>query len=122
MLSKRNPVVYLHDILTAIDRINEYVGGLPYSTYEALYEKQDAVERRLSILCEAVDRLRKSGVALEADIDWRSIQSFGNVLRHDHDSVSPEIVWNIIQVDLPVLRCAVETILREHFPDVPRSV
>ncbi len=119
MPSKRNPVVYLHDILTAIDRITEYVGGLSYSTYEELYEKQDAVERRLAILCEAVDRLRKSGVALEADIDWRSIQSFGNVLRHDYDSLTGETVWNIIQVDLPVLQRAIEQILRERFPDAP---
>ncbi len=119
MPSKRNPVVYLHDILTAIDRIREYVGGLSYATYEHLYEKQDAVERRLAILCEAVDRLRKSGVGLEADIDWRSIQSFGNILRHDDDSVTKEIVWNIIQVDLPVLQHTVEQILRDRFPDAP---
>jgi uncharacterized protein with HEPN domain len=119
MPSKRNPVVYLHDILTAIDRIGEYVGGLSYATYEDLHEKQDAVERRLAILCEAVDRLRKSGVALEADIDWRSIQSFGNILRHDYDSVKEEVVWNIIQVDLPVLQRVVEQILRERFPDAP---
>jgi uncharacterized protein with HEPN domain len=67
MPSKRSPVVYLHDILTAIDRIHEYVGGLSYAAYEELQEKQDAVERRLAILCEAVDRLRKSGVVMEAD-------------------------------------------------------
>jgi uncharacterized protein with HEPN domain len=119
MPSKRNPVVYLHDILTAIDRIREYVVGLSYSAYEDMHEKQDAVERRLAILCEAVDRLRKSGFALEADIDWRSVQSFGNVLRHDYDSVSVEIVWNIIQTDLPVLQRAVEQILHEKFPDAP---
>jgi uncharacterized protein with HEPN domain len=119
MPSKRNPVVYLHDILTAIDRITEYVSGLSYSMYEGLHEKQDAVERRLAILCEAVDRLRKSGVALEADIDWRSIQSFGNVLRHDYDSLTGETVWNIIQVDLPVLQRTIEQILREQFPDAP---
>ena len=119
MPSKRNPVVYLHDILTAIDRIDDYLGGLDFAIYERLVEKQDAVERRLGILCEAVDRLRKSGIALDADIDWRSIQSFGNVLRHDYDAVIPETVWNIVHSDLPVLQRVVERTLREHFPDAP---
>jgi len=119
MPSKRNPVVYLHDILTAIERLERYVGGLSFETYERLWEKQDAVERRLSILTEAADRLHAARKELGPGIDWRAIHALGNVLRHDYDSIDPQRIWDIIHQDLPELRKSVEAILRDHFPDSP---
>jgi uncharacterized protein with HEPN domain len=119
MPSKRNPVVYLHDILTAIDRVEMYVGGLTFETYEELWEKQDAVERRLSVLTEAADRLHAAREELGPDIDWRSIHNLGNVLRHDYDSIDSVRIWDIIHRDLPKLRKSVETILRDYFPNAP---
>jgi uncharacterized protein with HEPN domain len=117
MPSKRNPIVYLEDILTAIDRIGEYVGGISFGTFEDLVEKQDAVIRRLSILSEAVDRLRATGIEPRADIDWPAIHNLGNILRHEYDSVDLPTIWKIVHEDWPVLPQVVETTLRESFPD-----
>jgi uncharacterized protein with HEPN domain len=119
MPSKRSPVVYLHEILTAIDRIEGYVAGLSFEIYEDLWEKQDAVERRLSILTEAVDRLRVENEELSAEIDWRAIHSLGNTLRHNYDSIDAATIWDIIHRDFPEMKKTVNAILREHFPDAP---
>jgi uncharacterized protein with HEPN domain len=113
MPSKRNPVVYLEDILTAIDRIQGYVGGLSFGTFEDLVEKQDAVIRRLSILSEAVDRLRATGTALDANIDWAAIHNLGNILRHEYDSVDLATIWKIVHEHLPVLEQVVKAILSD---------
>jgi uncharacterized protein with HEPN domain len=121
MPSKRNPIVYIEDILTAIDRIGEYVGGISFGTFEDLVEKQDAVIRRLSILSEAVDRLRATGVALEANVDWAAIHNLGNILRHEYDSVDLSTIWKIAHEDLPVLQQVVKAIPREHLSEIPRS-
>lgn len=117
MPSERNPVVYLHDMLTAIDRIEGYVGGLQYDTYERLWEKQDAVERRMAILTEAADRLHAVRAELGPEIDWRAIHSLGNKLRHEYDGINSKTIWDIIHQDFPSLRQSVETILRENFPN-----
>ncbi len=119
MPSKRNPLVYLQDIVTAIDRVGEYLGGISFGTFEDLTEKQDAVIRRLSILSEAVDRLRATGIALEAAIDWAAIHNLGNILRHEYDSIDLAKIWEIVHEDLPVLRRNVTGLMREHFPDIP---
>jgi uncharacterized protein with HEPN domain len=111
MPSKRNPIVYLEDILTAIDRVQGYVGGLSFGTFEELIEKQDAVLRRLSILSEAVDRLRATGTSLDANIDWAAIHNLGNILRHEYDAVDLATIWKIIHEDLPTLQQVVEVIL-----------
>ena len=121
MPSKRNPIVYLQDIVTAIDRIGEYVGGISYGTFEELVEKQDAVMQRLSILSEAVDRLRATGMALSTNVDWAAIHNLGNILRHEYDSVDLATIWRIVHDDLPALRQIVVFVLREHFPDTPRT-
>lgn len=119
MPSKRNPLVYLQDILTAIERIRGYVGGISFGTFEDLVEKQDAVIRRLSILSEAVDRLRATGTALHANLDWAAIHNLGNILRHEYDSVDLAKIWEIVHEDLPVLQESVNSLLREQFPDAP---
>jgi uncharacterized protein with HEPN domain len=121
MPSKRNPVVYLHDILSAIDRVEGYVGGLRFETYQDLWEKQDAVERRLLVLTEAADRFHAARPDLGSEIAWRPIHDLGNVLRHGYDSIECQRIWDIIQQDLPPLRKSVEAVLRHHFPDAPRS-
>jgi uncharacterized protein with HEPN domain len=119
MPSKRNPVVYLHDILKSIDLVDGYLGGLSLDNFEYLIDKQDAVLRRLSIISEAVDRLRASGIDPQAEIDWAAIHNLGNILRHQYDSVELPIIWKIVHEDLPALGKVIEGILREQFPDAP---
>ena len=115
MPSKRNPAVYLHEILNGIERIEGYVVGLSFDEYERLYEKQDAVERRLCIITEAADRLEPAEKDLRPSTNWRAIHSLGNVLRHEYDSIDLQTVWEIIHRDLPALKTVVEMILRDVF-------
>ena len=123
MPSKRNPVVYLHDILVSIDLVRDYLGGLSYSSFEYLMDKQDAVIRRIAIISEAVDRLRAANIEPDADIDWAAVHNLGNILRHQYDSVDLPTIWKISKEDLPRLKHVVEQLLRERFPEapVPRS-
>jgi uncharacterized protein with HEPN domain len=119
MPSKRNPVVYLHDILGSIELVCDYLGGLSYSSFEYLTDKQDAVIRRIAIISEAVDRLRAANIEPEADIDWAAIHNLGNILRHQYDSVALPEIWKIAKQDLPHLKSVVEQLLSDHFPDAP---
>ena len=123
MPSKRNPVVYLHDILVSIDLVRDYLGGLSYSSFEYLMDKQDAVIRRIAIISEAFDRLRAANIEPDADIDWAAVHNLGNILRHQYDSVDLPTIWKISKEDLPRLKHVVEQLLRERFPEapVPRS-
>ena len=119
MPSKRNPVVYLHDILTSIELIRDYLGGLTFDTFEFLIDKQDAVIRRLAIISEAVDRLRAANIEPEAAIDWAAIHNLGNILRHQYDAVELPIIWKIVKEDLPVLAQVIQSTLDNRFPDAP---
>jgi uncharacterized protein with HEPN domain len=118
MPSKRNPAVYFLDILRAIELIEQYLVGVSFADFETNIEKQDAVNRRLEILTEASHRLREEDKALCTETDWRAIRGLGNRLKHDYDSIELEIVWVIVEKDLPTLKQVVMRILREHFTEL----
>jgi len=46
----------------------------------------------------------------EPEIPWRDVGTIGNVLRHEYQSVSGRIIWNVVKEDLPVLKAAVQFI------------
>jgi len=55
-----------------------------------------------------MDELRRN----HPHVEWQDIRDFRNLLIHEYFGVDPEIVWNIVQDDLPVLMDAVREILR----------
>ena len=63
-----------------------------------------ATERLLEIVCEASRKLPEEVMKSEPTINWQKLIDFGNVLRHAYHTIRVDIVWDIVQVDLPVLK------------------
>jgi uncharacterized protein with HEPN domain len=107
--------------LESIDLIGEFIRGMDYSSYQRDGKTQAAVERKLQILTEAVIRLEVEGPGAFPEIDWKAYRGMGNFLRHSHDRVSNEIVWNTVQDDLPVLKRIAERALGGPGPSAPNE-
>lgn len=63
---------------------------------------QRAVERQLEIIGEAVRNL----IIINPDIRISSTQKIiglRNIISHAYDSIEPELIWGIIQRDIPLL-------------------
>jgi uncharacterized protein with HEPN domain len=73
-----------------------------------------AVERSLEIMCEASSRLPDGVKAQNPNIDWQAMVDFGNRLRHVYHRIEPNILWEIIERDLPPLKAFAERIVREE--------
>jgi uncharacterized protein with HEPN domain len=67
-----------------------------------------ATERFLEVVCEASRHLPNDIKQREPRIAWRKMVDFGNVLRHAYQSTKAEVVWDIVQNDLPTLKAFVE--------------
>jgi len=68
---------------------------------------QDAVMRNLQTLAESTQRLRESLKEREPSIPWREIAGFRNVLTHGYLAVDGEVVWSVVEQDLPKLASAI---------------
>ena len=63
---------------------------------------QRAVERDLEIIGEAIKRIieLEPGIAISS---VKNIIGLRNIISHAYDTIEPEMIWGIIQKDIPLL-------------------
>jgi uncharacterized protein with HEPN domain len=93
----------LIDIVEAIDRIRASLTGLSLEDFENSWEKRWLVERGIEIISEASRRLPGDLKDRNPGIPWRKVAAIGNIIRHDYERVAPDLLWKLIQDDLPTL-------------------
>jgi uncharacterized protein with HEPN domain len=72
---------------------------------------RDAVVRNFEVIGEATKRLSDETKALHPEIRWRDVAGFRDILIHAYESIDYIEVWNIIELHLPALRVAVDSLL-----------
>jgi uncharacterized protein with HEPN domain len=111
---QRDARVLLWDICHAADAVADFTRGKTIEAYKADRFLRSAVERQLTILGEAVVQLSRLTPELAERIpDQGSIIAFRNLLIHGYDAVVEELVWGILEEDLPTLRARVAQLLEE---------
>lgn len=104
----KTDTVYAGHILDAIAQIEAYTQGMEAAAFATDRLRQDAVMRQLEIIGEAARRLSEAFKAQHATVPWRAVIGMRNRLAHDYIHVDVQIVWEVVQYDLPVLRAALE--------------
>ena len=104
----------LLDALRACDSIQEFVSGVDFGAYQDNLLLRSAVERQLEIVGEALGQAANEDEKLEELIPAiPRIVALRNRVIHGYDSVDDEIVWDIVQSDVPVLRSRLRDLLDE---------
>jgi uncharacterized protein with HEPN domain len=52
-------------------------------------------------------------LATRPEIPWADVRAIGNLIRHEYWRVDPEMVWRIVEDDLPPLRMAIAALLSD---------
>ena len=111
-MSERDPRLYCEDILDSGNAILEFVEGLSFEDFCDDRKTYSAVIREFEIIGEAVGKLPESFRKRRLDVEWRDIKDFRNLLSHEYFGIDLEIVWNVIEDDLPALMDAVKEIAK----------
>ena len=103
----------LRDIREAIRHIEKYTsqGRDAFDQNELV---QTWVMYHLGILGEAARSLPQEFKQAYPDIPWAQISKMRNVLIHIYFGIDQEIIWEIVQRDLPELKVQVDAILSEQ--------
>ncbi len=109
MRSDRERVI---DALEAIERIERHThaGEAEFRQNELV---QSWVVRHLQILGEAIRGLSPELHSRHEGLPWSEIVGMRNILVHDYFDVDQDIVWSVVENDLPDLRLSLERILVE---------
>lgn len=102
----------LTDIIGSINNINNYIGEeKKFDVYENNPMLQDAVERNIEIIGEAVNKL----LAIKPDIaitNARRIVDARNKIIHGYDEIENTQIWAIIINHLPILHSEANNLLK----------
>ena len=109
-MSKMPIEILLNDILQSIDRIMEYTSGMSLEDFSKDQKSIDAVARNLEIMGEAANRLPDEFKEIHSEIEWFKIIGLRHRIVHEYFGVDLEIIWRILQKDLPELRQSVSRI------------
>lgn len=83
------------------------VGEAGFDSYRQNRVMRRAVEREIEIISEAARRIPLELKDMEPNIPWREIAGIGNVLRHGYQIISDTIMWNVVELHIPMLEAAV---------------
>ena len=103
---------YLIRVGEDIERIEKFTAGGKTSFFNSELI-QAAVLRHLQTLGESTKRLSVAIRTRYPDLAWRGIVSLRNVLVHDYLEVDLDEIWDIVEIDLPVLKSQIRTMLQD---------
>jgi uncharacterized protein with HEPN domain len=103
---------FFFDVLESINIIETYCNNITdFSSFEKNLLVQDAVQRRLSIIGEALWKASKLNPSLNVT-DLRKIVTFRHILVHDYNKVEIPTIWLVITKHLRILKEEIEILLK----------
>jgi uncharacterized protein with HEPN domain len=95
---------YLYDIVRAAKLALGFIKGKTFADYSADIMLRSAVERQLEIVGEALAQLARTDPAAASQIgEYQRIIAFRNILIHGYAEIDHRIVWNVLELKLPVV-------------------
>ena len=104
--------LYLEDIEIACQKVSRFTSGFTFKQFTQDDEKFDAVLRNLEIIGEAIKNIPDEIQSQYPHIKWRKIAGFRDIVAHHYFGVSDEIVWDVVQNEIPDLLKQIKEIPR----------
>lgn len=111
-MDKERVLSYLQDILDAINDMQSCFIDFPrrYDFFEKDIMRRCVVERKVEIMGEAINRIRKIAPNISIP-NAREIIGTRNRIIHAYDNVHPEFLWSLVLRHIPELKKDIETLI-----------
>jgi uncharacterized protein with HEPN domain len=108
----RDPRERLRDMLEAIEHIERYA-----SRGRDAFERDELIQnwivRHLQIIGEAARATPQEVRERAANVPWSKITGMRHILVHEYFCIDTEVVWEVVEHDLPALRQSLRGLLDE---------
>ena len=106
----------LHDMVDAIDRVEQYAAR-GHASFVADELIQVWIVHHLQILGEVASQLGRDFHSEHPVVPWPQIVAMRNILVHDYFGIDLDEVWNVVAHELPDLKAALVAMLASLGPD-----
>ena len=103
--------IYVQDMLECCTKITTHTSGLDRNSFFANDIVYEAVLWNIVLLGEAANKVPDDIQTSNNQIPWRAITGLRNRLIHGYSNISDDIVWEVIQQEIPALRPQLISIL-----------
>ncbi|MCD6447653.1 MAG: DUF86 domain-containing protein [Thermoplasmata archaeon] len=110
---KRTYKDYILDILISIREIEDFIADMNFEEFVKDRKTVNAVIRSLEVMGEAVKKIPPEIRDRHPEIPWKYIAAMRDKLIHEYHGVDLEIVWEVIEKEIPPLKPKFEKVLEE---------
>ncbi len=111
---RRTYLMYLEDIQTAMERIEEYINGLSFINFKRDYKTVDAVIRNFEIIGEASKNLPEEIKEKYPETPWAEMYLLRNKVSHEYFGIDYEIIWDVSINYLPENKKQIDQIVENE--------
>jgi len=108
----------LLDIAEAIERIEKYAskGREAFEDDELI---QNWILHHLQVIGEAARAISEELKDEHDEMPWRQIVGMRHILVHRYFEVDIDLIWSVVEDDVPVLKQQIDLILKEPEEEIP---
>jgi len=108
---------YIQDMIDFCRKVLKYTDAIDQNAFVGDSLRYDATLRNLELVGEAATHIPAEVRAAHPEIRWRRIVGTRNRLAHGYLGLDDDVIWDIIQSDIPQLLPALRTLLDQTSED-----
>ncbi len=108
--------LYLKDMVRFGDKVMQYAQGIDQRSFAVNDIVYDAILRNLELIGEAASHVPPAARELHPAVAWRQIVATRNRLIHGYLGLDDELLWSIVQDDIPPMLRQLRAALEETDP------
>lgn len=110
---KRDYKLFIRDILTSIDKIENFVGKMNFDEFMKDEKTKSAVIREIEVIGEATKNIPESIRNKSPELPWKDMARMRDKIIHFYFGIYYETVWKVVKERLPEIKPLILELLKE---------
>ncbi len=107
---------YVEDMIGFCERVQSFTSGISRDDFLSEPMRYDATVRNIELIGEAATHVPAAIRQAAENVPWRMMIATRNQLIHGYAGIDDEVLWSIIQTDVPTLLASLRVFLNTHSP------